>query len=316
MAVPLFTNNATGTLAGSYTAGATAITLTAGQGALFPSPSGGDWFMLTVVNNLNAIEVMKVTARVSDTLTVVRGQEGTAARALSAGEKASLRITAGVLAALRDKVQQTADIADGSITNSKLANLSVDGNKLALNCVFGIHLTAGAVDASKMAVNAAIGNLGFTPPQQGTGAGQTTDTLKLGWSASAKMRLQVNATDVGFFLNEKQDGSADSAGYRGLPNNLQNANYGLALTDAGGRVLHSAGSHTYTVPDDTTAFQAGSIVQVINDGGTLSIAPAGGVTLVWSPTGATGSRTLAASGVATLEKISSNRWYVYGAGLS
>ena len=116
MAVPLFTNNATGTLAGSYSSGATAITLTAGQGAKFPSPSGGDYFMLTIVDNLNNIEIVKVTAKATDTFTVVRGQEGTAARALGAGEIVGLRVTAGALDALKNKVQQTADIADGAVT--------------------------------------------------------------------------------------------------------------------------------------------------------------------------------------------------------
>jgi len=44
MATQLFANNAESTLASGITAGQTSITLNTGDGALFPSPSGGDCF--------------------------------------------------------------------------------------------------------------------------------------------------------------------------------------------------------------------------------------------------------------------------------
>jgi hypothetical protein len=94
----LFTNNAVTTLAAGITSGATSISLAAGTGALFPSPSGGDFFLATLfqrsgVTEINH-EVVKVTARSTDTLTVTRGFEGTA-RAFSSGDPIELRFTAG-----------------------------------------------------------------------------------------------------------------------------------------------------------------------------------------------------------------------------
>jgi hypothetical protein len=38
-------------------------------------------------------------------------------------------------------------------------------------------------------------SLGFTPVQQGTGTSQTSNTVKIGWSAGSVLRLQIDSTD-------------------------------------------------------------------------------------------------------------------------
>ena len=93
----LFANNAVSTLAADVAAGATSIVLKTGDGALFPSPSSPDFFYLTLSQAAteSSWEIVKVTTRSSDTLTVVRGQQGTVAAAWSTGDKAELRVTAG-----------------------------------------------------------------------------------------------------------------------------------------------------------------------------------------------------------------------------
>ena len=99
MATQLFANNATGALAAGITNSATSLNLVTGQGALFPTPSGGDWFLLTLTQATGPEsfwEIVKCTARSGDTLTVVRAQEGTTALAWATA-KAELRITAGTL---------------------------------------------------------------------------------------------------------------------------------------------------------------------------------------------------------------------------
>lgn len=101
MGTQLFANNASSTLVSGITNVATSLTVAAGQGAKFPSPSGGDWFLLTLVGTTSGSEssweIVKVTARATDVLTIVRAQEGTAATAWGSGTKAELRITAGTL---------------------------------------------------------------------------------------------------------------------------------------------------------------------------------------------------------------------------
>ena len=92
----LFTNNATTTLASSITNVATSLTVASGQGALFPTITGTDYTMCTLQNTAGTTtEIVKVTARTTDTFTIVRAQEGTTASAFASGDKFELRVTAG-----------------------------------------------------------------------------------------------------------------------------------------------------------------------------------------------------------------------------
>lgn len=94
----LLSNNAVSKLASPLTAGATTLLLTAGSGSLFPAPAGGNWFPITVMSvTTGAMEIMRCTARSGDTLTVTRAQEGTTAKAFSAGDRVELRLTVGAL---------------------------------------------------------------------------------------------------------------------------------------------------------------------------------------------------------------------------
>jgi len=95
-----FANNAYSTLAASITTGATSITLTSGEGARFPSLSGSEYFYATLIDSSNNLEIVKVTARSTDVLTVTRASESTTARAYASGDRIELRITAAGLVSL------------------------------------------------------------------------------------------------------------------------------------------------------------------------------------------------------------------------
>lgn len=127
-----FANSAYATLASSITSSATSITLTTGQGARFPSLGAGDYFYATLIDTSNNLEIVKCTARSTDVLTVVRGQESTTARAYSAGDRIELRITAQGLvdaAPVQSVAGKTgavtleaADIASGVLATARLAS--------------------------------------------------------------------------------------------------------------------------------------------------------------------------------------------------
>ena len=94
----LFANNAASTLASGITNVATSLTLASGQGALFPAITGSDYFLLTLTQATETSwEIVKVTARTTDTLTIVRAQEGTAAASWASADKAEIRLTAGTM---------------------------------------------------------------------------------------------------------------------------------------------------------------------------------------------------------------------------
>lgn len=107
-----FTNNATSRLAGSLSASGLTLTVTPGDGAKFPTLSGGQYFMATLIKASGTKEIVKVTARATDTLTIVRAAEAVAgvqtAFSFSAGDKIELRLTAGGLSNELDRLDLAA----------------------------------------------------------------------------------------------------------------------------------------------------------------------------------------------------------------
>ena len=102
MSSVLWSNDATTTLAGSISSGATSLTVTSGSGSLFPSPTSGQIFALVLISAVNTAtrEVLYCTARSGDVMTVERAQEGTTALSWNAGDLAQNLVTAGTLESL------------------------------------------------------------------------------------------------------------------------------------------------------------------------------------------------------------------------
>jgi hypothetical protein len=107
----------------------------------------------------------------------------------------------------------------------------------------------------------------------------------------------------------------------GLTLNSQSAAYTLVLGDANTGILHPSAdttARTWTIPaNSSVAFPVGTAVTFINQnsGGTITIAITTD-TMRLAGAGTTGSRTLAANGVATAVKITSTEWIIVGTGLT
>ena len=90
----VFKNNANTVLTADISSSATSISVQAGN--VFPSLSAGEYFLCTIDDDTNN-EIVKVTAISGNTLTVVRAQEGTTARAFSTSNTIEARLTAGIM---------------------------------------------------------------------------------------------------------------------------------------------------------------------------------------------------------------------------
>ena len=112
---------------------------------------------------------------------------------------------------------------------------------------------------------------------------------------------------------------ADSVGYVGIPVNSQSAAYGLLATDAGKSIVHPItdnNARTFTIPDNgTVPFPVGTTITFINMINTVTIAITTD-TMYLAGAGTTGSRTLAAYGMATAVKVTSTSWIISGNGLT
>lgn len=103
MAKPLFSNNIRGVVVG-HALSKDAITVRISNASLWPVPTNGDWFMMTLITSglSTQVEVVKVTQNDGTMFTIVRGQEGTTAREFATNSFAEMRITQGILEYLRD----------------------------------------------------------------------------------------------------------------------------------------------------------------------------------------------------------------------
>lgn len=89
----IYANNVAGTLAANIGPSDTAVLLGAGQGAAFPSPGVGEYFYATLQHfTTGVVEIVKCTARSSDTLTVERGRDGTTATSFTTGSVVEMRL--------------------------------------------------------------------------------------------------------------------------------------------------------------------------------------------------------------------------------
>lgn len=85
-------NNASSTLATAITASDTAIVVA--DGSQFPAFSAGEYFYATLVSPAGTTEIVKVTARVSNSLAVVRAQDGSSAAGFQVGSLVEMRVNA------------------------------------------------------------------------------------------------------------------------------------------------------------------------------------------------------------------------------
>lgn len=108
-------NNAISVLASSLAAGATSVALAAGTGSRFPSLGAGDYHPATISKPDGTFEIVKVTARSGDTLTVTRAQEGTTALSFSSGSLIELRLTSATVKSISGGYESTTVSTDTTL---------------------------------------------------------------------------------------------------------------------------------------------------------------------------------------------------------
>lgn len=115
------------------------------------------------------------------------------------------------------------------------------------------------------------------------------------------------------------DAASTEVGYLNIPQNSQSDDYTAVIADRGWHLFHQVGDdnpRTFTIPSNASvAYPLGTAITFVNKINTLTIAITSD-TLTWAEDGTTGSRTLAANGIATALKITSTEWLISGTGLA
>ena len=133
----------------------------------------------------------------------------------------------------------------------------------------------------------------------------------------ARTTTPVTATSVG----ASGGNATDNIGYLSIPQNSQSTAYTCVLADSGKHILHPSAdttARTFTIPaNSSVAYPIGTALTFVNQASagviTISITTD---TMRLAGQGTTGSRTLAANGIATAIKLTSTEWIISGTGLT
>jgi len=111
--------------------------------------------------------------------------------------------------------------------------------------------------------------------------------------------------------------AATGIGYTGIPQNATTTGaYTIVAADAG-KHIYSTATRTVTIDSNANlALPVGTVVSFISGAGATTTIAITTDTMYLAGTGTTGSRTLAAHGMATAVKVASTTWYISGNGLS
>jgi hypothetical protein len=226
----------------------------------------------------------------------------------------------------------------GSITVAAINNgtvTSVGGT----GTVNGLTLTGTVTSSGNLTLGGTLSNVSLTTAVTGTlpvangGTGITSfgtgvaTALGQNVSGSGSIALTTSPTFTtpvlgtptsGTLSNCTVDGT-DAVGFRNTPVNSQSAAYTLVLADAGKTILHPIAddnARTFTIPAESSVnYPIGTVVTFVNLINTVTIAITTDTMYLAGP-GTTGSRTLAAYGVASAVKVASTTWVISGNGLT
>ena len=165
--------------------------------------------------------------------------------------------------------------------------------------------------------------------------GNTADTLyqdtgNIGISAAAGA-VNINTSNVARLtvsstgdttINSVADATTATAarggGYMGIPQSVAAGSgaYTIVAADAGEHI-YTTTTRTVTIPANASvAFPVGTVISFISGVGATTTIAITSDTMYLAGAGTTGSRTLAAHGMATAVKVASTTWYISGNGLS
>jgi hypothetical protein len=183
--------------------------------------------------------------------------------------------------------------------------------------------------------NATSGTMSFVPPTgalgttvlTGLGASDTlvgiaaTQTLTNKTLTSPTLTTPALGTPASGNLSSCTADGTNAVGFKNIPQNSQSTAYTTVLADAGKHLLHPSAdttARTFTIDSNANvAYPIGTAITFVNQNaaGTLTIAITSD-TMRLAGAGTTGSRTLAANGVATAIKIVATEWIISGTGLT
>lgn len=184
----ILANNAKSTLAASIGALDTTLTITSGTENLFPSPTGSDYFYVTLEDSTKTIrEVVKCTTRNTTTLTVVRAQDDTLANIFATGSTVEMRVNK---AAITDTISgaisaAAAAAASASAAATSASNASTYATNASNSATAAANSATDATNNGAAQVALAAAQVGLATTQAGNAATSATAAAASATAAAA-----------------------------------------------------------------------------------------------------------------------------------
>lgn len=244
-----------------------------------------------------------------------------------------------------------ATIANDAVTYAKMQNISATdkllgrstagaGDTEEITCTAAGRALIDDVDATaqRATLGLTIGtNVQAQDATLASIAGLGTAADKMLYTTGVDTWAELAVTSVGRGLLDDTTASAqrttlglaigtdvqafDAQLFSNIPQNSQSAAYTLVLTDGEKHIFHPSADTTariWTIPaNSTVAYPVGTAITFVNQNsaGAITIAITTD-TMRLAGAGTTGSRTLAANGIATALKVTTTEWIISGTGLT
>jgi hypothetical protein len=239
---------------------------------------------------------------------------------LGAATGTSLALTGGSLTA-RPAATQDAVVIAGRAGGTSSYTVTISPTTLSGSRTLTLADGNTTLQTGTMAVTGTgLGQFASTTSSQLAGViSDETGTGALVFATSPSLTTPVLGTPTSGNLSNCTVDGTDAVGFRNTPINSQSAAYTLVLADAGKTILHPIADNnarTFTIPaNSSVVYPVGTVITFVNLINTVTIAITSDTMYLAGP-GTTGSRTLAAYGVASAVKVASTTWVISGNGLT
>ena len=261
-----FTNNARSTLSGSLTNSATSTSVA--DGSVFPTLTGSDYFYATLFDGSNN-EVVKVTARSGNDLTITRAQDNTSARAFSSGDAVELRLNAALITDITGSISTSANNSTDETAYPTFVGSATGTQALETDTGLTYNPSSGILTSTQF-TGAVVGNV--TGNVSGSAATATT-------AATVTTAAQTNITSLGtltaltvddIVIDGKVVTMTGSSGDTAVLTVGTNGAFSITTTDV------AAAAADFSISADGTVDIDSAGVLTLDSGAAINLEPAAG----------------------------------------